>query len=42
MGIVYLAFDEWFKRFGPPDTSSYTEVHPFAREDMGPDTNSAV
>jgi len=30
MGITYLAFADWFKRFGPPDGSGYTEVHPYA------------
>jgi hypothetical protein len=31
MGITNLAFGEWFERFGPPETSSYTEVHPYAQ-----------
>ena len=42
MGIVYLAFGDWFKRFGSPANSNYTDVHPFAREDLGPETTSAV
>jgi hypothetical protein len=32
MGITNLAFGEWFERFGPPETSSYTEVHPYAQD----------
>jgi hypothetical protein len=34
MGITNLAFAEWFERFGPPETSSYTEVHPYARDNQ--------
>lgn len=33
MGIVNLRFDDWFKLFGPPDSSGYPEVHPFAQDD---------
>jgi len=32
MGITNLAFGEWFERFGPPETSNYTEVHPYAQD----------
>ncbi|HEV8191410.1 MAG TPA: hypothetical protein VGP82_07975 [Ktedonobacterales bacterium] len=35
MGITNLAFADWFKRFGRPDTFSYTEVHPYAQDDGG-------
>ena len=42
MGITYLAFGDWFKRFGSPEMSSYTEVHPLARDDIGSDTDSAI
>jgi hypothetical protein len=36
MGITHLPFAEWFERFGPPDGSTYTEVHPYAQpEDNG-------
>lgn len=40
MGITYLAFGDWFKRFGPPDSSGYTEVHPFARDNLDPKADS--
>lgn len=29
MGFANLAFTDWFKRFGPPETDGYTEVHPY-------------
>lgn len=38
MGITNLAFADWFKRFGPPDTFGYTEVHPYAQDNGGSDT----
>jgi len=31
MGITRLPFGEWFERFGPPRSSTYTEVHPYAQ-----------
>jgi hypothetical protein len=31
MGITNLAFADWFERFGAPEGSAYTEVHPYAR-----------
>jgi hypothetical protein len=32
MGITHLPFAEWFERFGPPASSAYTEVHPYAEQ----------
>jgi len=42
MGITHLPFAEWFERFGPPASSVYTEVHPFAQHhhDAAPDLPS--
>jgi hypothetical protein len=37
MGITHLAFAEWFERFGPPASSTYTEAHPYAQ----PEANGA-
>ena len=34
MGITHLPFAEWFERFGPPASSTYTEVHPYAQQDV--------
>lgn len=49
MGMTNLAFADWFKRFGPPDTAGYTEVHPYTwangdgeasdESDANPDAN---
>ncbi len=33
MGITHLPFAEWFERFGPPGSSTYTEAHPYAQQD---------
>lgn len=33
LGIVNLAFGDWFKRFGSPGSADYTEVHPYVRDD---------
>ena len=43
MGITHLAFPEWFERFGPPERSDYTEVHPYARGDssLGADSSDS-
>jgi hypothetical protein len=42
MGITHLPFAEWFERFGPPASSRYTEVHPYAQpEDNGASETSA-
>ena len=32
LGIANLAFADWFTRFGSPDGSAYTEVHPYAQD----------
>ena len=40
MGITNLAFGEWFERFGPPETSSYTEVHPYAQDNGDSDVEA--
>ena len=34
MGITHLAFAEWFERFGPLASSTYTEVHPYAQQEV--------
>jgi hypothetical protein len=34
MGITHLPFAEWFERFGPPASSTYTEVHPYAQQEI--------
>jgi hypothetical protein len=34
MGITKLAFAEWFEHFGPPETSGYAEVHPYAQDNQ--------
>lgn len=34
MGITHLRFAEWFERFGPPANSRYTEVHPYAQQEV--------
>lgn len=36
MGIAHLPFAEWFERFGPPASATYTQVHPYAQ----PEKNS--
>jgi hypothetical protein len=42
MGIMHLAFAEWFERFGPPVSATYTEVHPYAQpEDTGASETSS-
>jgi len=41
MGITNLAFGEWFERFGPPETSSYTEVHPYAQDNGDSDVEAS-
>ena len=33
MGITHLPFAEWFERFGPPASSTYTEVHPYSQQE---------
>jgi hypothetical protein len=33
MGITHLPFAEWFERFGPPASSTYTEAHPYAQQE---------
>ncbi|HEV8191565.1 MAG TPA: hypothetical protein VGP82_08780, partial [Ktedonobacterales bacterium] len=38
IGITNLAFADWFKRFGPPDTFGYSEVHPYAQDGGESDT----
>jgi hypothetical protein len=42
MGITHLPFAEWFERFGPPASSTYTQVHPYAeqRDDTASDMPS--
>jgi hypothetical protein len=42
IGITYLAFAEWFERFGPPDSLSYPEVHPYAQAEYGNDNEGAL
>ncbi len=41
MGIANLAFADWFERFGPPEGSDYTEVHPYARGDRAVGSGSS-
>ncbi len=33
MGITHLPFAEWFERFGPPASLTYTEAHPYAQQE---------
>jgi hypothetical protein len=42
MGITHLPFAKWFERFGPPTSSTYTEVHPYVQpeDDAAPDLPS--
>jgi hypothetical protein len=40
MGITHQPFAEWFERFGPPTSSIYAEVHPYAQQGENTDSDT--
>ena len=42
MGIAHLPFAEWFERFGQPASSTYTEVHPYAQQEVNSASKTAA
>jgi hypothetical protein len=38
--LTHLPFAEWFERFGPPASSTYAEVNPYAQQEDNSDSET--